>query len=58
MPLDTGVAQQCEPLTSAIAGHLGFLAPVLDPRVLRRASRELWSSTAGVRGGLLRCSTL
>ena len=43
------VAQRCEPVTGALAGHLGFLAPVLDPRVLRRAARELWTSTAEVR---------
>ncbi|KAK9909456.1 hypothetical protein WJX75_002539 [Coccomyxa subellipsoidea] len=36
-----------EPLTEALSQHLQFLAPALDPRVLRRAARELWNSCAG-----------
>ena len=42
-------APRCEPAVAAIRGHLEFLAPALDPRVLRRTARELWNSSAGVR---------
>lgn len=37
-----------EPVTEALSQHLQILAPALDPRVLRRAARELWNSCAGV----------
>ncbi|EIE24413.1 hypothetical protein COCSUDRAFT_61838 [Coccomyxa subellipsoidea C-169] len=42
-PLD----DRAEPVTDALSQHLQFLSPALDPRVLRRAARELWNSCAG-----------
>lgn len=53
-PLEAGpaaAAERAEPVTDALSQHLQFLAPALDPRVLRRAAREFWNSCAGV--GLL-----
>ena len=50
-PLEAGpaaAAERAEPVTDALSQHLQFLAPALDPRVLRRAARELWNSCAGV----------
>ncbi|CAL8467397.1 g6934 [Coccomyxa elongata] len=49
-PLEAGpaaAAERVEPVTDALSQHLQFLAPALDPRVLRRAARELWNSCAG-----------
>lgn len=40
--------ESAEPVTETLSQHLQLLAPALDPRVLRRAARELWNSCAGV----------
>lgn len=64
-PLEAGPAaasERAEPVTDALSQHLQFLAPALDPRVLRRAARELWNSCAGVkllpRNFRLQCVTM
>ncbi len=54
-PPAAAAAALCEPFLAPLRAHLEFLAPALDPRVLRRAARELWNESAGVSGPAPSC---
>lgn len=46
--LTVSEAAPIEQVIAELSQHLEFLAPALDPRVLRRGAKELWNSCAGV----------
>ena len=43
-------AQGLDAAVSALTHRIEHLRPLMDPRVLRRAAKDLWNSCAGVRG--------
>ena len=42
-------AQGLDAIVSALTHRVEHLRPLMDPRVLRRAAKDLWNSCAGVR---------
>ena len=42
-------AQGLDAVVSALTHRVEHLRPLMDPRVLRRAAKDLWNSCAGVR---------
>ena len=41
--------QGLDAVVSALTHRVEHLRPLMDPRVLRRAAKDLWNSCAGVR---------
>lgn len=41
-------AQGLDAVVSALTHRIEHLRPLMDPRVLRRAAKDLWNSCAGV----------